>query len=260
MVLVLGSAAATTTRRRWRSAATRRAIGCFARRDRRARRFGVVGTRADADAVPLHGAQARLGAQAAPAPSKTWLEVHLFCGIVGPVLITFHTSFKFNGIVSAAYWSMVTVVLSGFIGRYLYVRIPRSIRGNELTRAELDARADELKDELAASVDIAGGARADRRVRAGGRAARARALVVDLLFGEMRLRAAAARARARARPCRPVRTTCATRLVTLAAERADAAAPHRVPAADEDAVRALARVPPAARVPAARHRGRARGA
>ena len=60
---------------------------------------------------------------------KTWLEVHVFCGIVGPVLVTFHTSFKFNGIVSVAYWSMVAVVLSGFVGRYLYVRIPRSIRG-----------------------------------------------------------------------------------------------------------------------------------
>ena len=37
---------------------------------------------------------------------RTWLEIHLFCGIVGPVLVTLHTSFKFNGIVSAAYWSM----------------------------------------------------------------------------------------------------------------------------------------------------------
>ena len=86
---------------------------------------------------------------------RTWLEIHLFCGVVGPVLITFHTSFKFNGIVSAAYWSMVIVVLSGFVGRYLYVRIPRSIRGNELTRAELDARAEELKAGLAASVKSA---------------------------------------------------------------------------------------------------------
>ena len=65
---------------------------------------------------------------------KTWLEVHIFCGIVGPVLVTFHTSFKFNGIVSVAYWSMVAVVLSGFVGRYLYVRIPRSLRGIELTQ------------------------------------------------------------------------------------------------------------------------------
>ena len=65
------------------------------------------------------------------------------------MLVTLHTSFKFNGIISAAYWSMVLVMLSGFVGRYLYVRIPRSIRGNELTRAELEAEADELKDSLA---------------------------------------------------------------------------------------------------------------
>jgi hypothetical protein len=83
---------------------------------------------------------------------KTWLNVHVFCGIVGPVLVTFHTSFKFNGIVSVAYWSMVAVVLSGFVGRYLYVRIPRSLRGLELTQAELDARALDLSRELAAAL------------------------------------------------------------------------------------------------------------
>ena len=80
---------------------------------------------------------------------KTWLSVHVFCGIVGPVLVTFHTSFKFNGLVSVAYWSMVAVVLSGFVGRYLFVRIPRSLRGIELTSKELDARAQELSTELA---------------------------------------------------------------------------------------------------------------
>lgn len=80
---------------------------------------------------------------------QTWLEVHIFSGIVGPVLVTFHTSFKFNGIVSVAYWSMVTVVLSGFVGRYLYTRIPRSIRGQELTQAELDTRAADLSGQIA---------------------------------------------------------------------------------------------------------------
>lgn len=79
---------------------------------------------------------------------KRLLEIHIFCGIVGPVLVTFHTAFKFNGIVSAAYWSMVLVALSGFVGRYLYVRIPRTIRGVELSQAELDERTAALRDEL----------------------------------------------------------------------------------------------------------------
>ncbi|MBP7779069.1 MAG: hypothetical protein KA371_18275 [Acidobacteria bacterium] len=79
---------------------------------------------------------------------KRWLEVHIFCGIVGPVLVTFHTAFKFNGIVSAAYWSMVLVALSGFVGRYLYVRIPRTIRGVELSQGELDERMSALLEDL----------------------------------------------------------------------------------------------------------------
>jgi hypothetical protein len=82
---------------------------------------------------------------------RAWLEVHIFCGIVGPALITFHTSFKFNGIISVAYWSMVAVMASGFVGRYLFVRIPKSIRGVELTHDEIRERAEELKRALDAS-------------------------------------------------------------------------------------------------------------
>ena len=81
---------------------------------------------------------------------RTWLEVHIFCGLFGPVLVTFHTSFKFNGLVSVAYWSMVVVAVSGVIGRYLYVRIPRTIRGVELTHDQVAARGNELKAAIAA--------------------------------------------------------------------------------------------------------------
>ncbi len=110
--------------------------------------FGLVGTLLML--VPFaYMARKRLKALRNAGTVKGWLEFHLFCGIVGPVLITFHTSFKFNGIISAAYWSMVIVVLSGFAGRHLYVRIPRSIKGNELTRAELETRAADLKEEIA---------------------------------------------------------------------------------------------------------------
>lgn len=88
---------------------------------------------------------ARLGSM------RGWLEFHIFCGIVGPALITFHTSFKFNGLVSVAYWSMVSVMLSGFVGRYLFVRIPKTIRGVELTHDEIRARAEELKRDVDAT-------------------------------------------------------------------------------------------------------------
>lgn len=79
---------------------------------------------------------------------RVWLEVHIFCGIVGPALVTFHTSFKFNGLISVAYWSMVAVMLSGFVGRYLFVRIPKTIRGTELTHDEIRDRTELLKREV----------------------------------------------------------------------------------------------------------------
>ena len=145
--------------------------------------FGVVGTALML--VPfLYMLRKKL--PRGPGALKTWLEVHLFCGIVGPVLVTFHTSFKFNGIVSAAYWSMVVVMLSGFVGRYLYVRIPRSLRGIELSRAELDSRAAALHDDLVARPEAAAlVARIETLERA---AVPATLTWSGLVFGEVALR------------------------------------------------------------------------
>lgn len=113
--------------------------------------FGVVGTLLIL--VPFaYTARKRIKRLKPAGTLRVWLEIHLFCGIVGAMLVTLHTSFKFNGIIAAAYWSMILVMLSGFVGRYLYVRIPRSIRGNDLTRAEVDAQAEELRQELSRSV------------------------------------------------------------------------------------------------------------
>jgi hypothetical protein len=145
--------------------------------------FGLIG--AALMLVPfLYMLRKKLGR--GPGRLKTWLEVHLFCGIVGPVLITFHSSFKFNGIVSAAYWSMVIVMLSGFVGRYLYVRIPRSLRGIELTRAELDQQAAALHEEIVArpgAAGLIGAIEALERL-----AVPQRPTWVGLLFGEIGLR------------------------------------------------------------------------
>jgi hypothetical protein len=102
--------------------------------------------------VPVIYAVRKRWSRAARAGSlKRWLDVHIFCGTVGPVLVTFHAALKFNGVVSVAYWSMVSVMLSGFVGRYLYVRIPRSIRGTELSYAEIESQAAAMMNDLAAA-------------------------------------------------------------------------------------------------------------
>ena len=75
---------------------------------------------------------------------KNWLEFHIFLCSVGPVLVLYHTAFKFGGIVSISFWSMVLVVLSGIVGRFIYIQIPRTIQGHELSINELNTMKESL--------------------------------------------------------------------------------------------------------------------
>jgi hypothetical protein len=76
---------------------------------------------------------------------KYWLEFHIFLCTLGPVLILFHTAFKFGGIVSVSFWSMVAVVASGVAGRFIYLQIPRTIEGRELSLGEVKAMKADLE-------------------------------------------------------------------------------------------------------------------
>jgi hypothetical protein len=79
---------------------------------------------------------------------KYWLEFHIFLCSLGPVMILFHTAFKFGGIVSISFWSMVAVVASGVIGRFIYIQIPRTIEGRELSLYEVKAMKGNLDEVL----------------------------------------------------------------------------------------------------------------
>ncbi len=79
---------------------------------------------------------------------KYWLEFHIFLCTLGPILVLYHTSFKFGGIVAISFWSMVAVVLSGIIGRFIYLQIPRTIQGRELSLNDLSGLENELFLEL----------------------------------------------------------------------------------------------------------------
>jgi hypothetical protein len=68
---------------------------------------------------------------------KNWLVFHIFLCSLGAILVLFHTTFKFGGIIAAGFWSMVVVVVSGITGRFIYIQIPRTIEGRELSLQEL---------------------------------------------------------------------------------------------------------------------------
>ncbi len=79
---------------------------------------------------------------------KYWLELHIFLCTLGTVFVLFHTSFKFGGIISLGFWSLVLVWVSGVIGRFLYIQIPRTIEGRELSLGEIQEIKSKLDNEL----------------------------------------------------------------------------------------------------------------
>src|SRR5688572_31713045 len=63
---------------------------------------------------------------------SNWLQFHIFTGLVGPFMVLLHTSWKFNGIAGVTTLFTIIIVVSGFIGRYIFTRIPRTMDGLEL--------------------------------------------------------------------------------------------------------------------------------
>ena len=81
---------------------------------------------------------------------KHWLQVHIFFCTLGPFLILLHSAFRVGGLVAIAFWSMALVVASGVFGRYLYVRIPKTLHGTFLTLEELEERRESIFSSLEA--------------------------------------------------------------------------------------------------------------
>ena len=81
--------------------------------------------------------------------TKNWLDYHVIAGISVPILVTYHSGFRFGGLVGVAYWIMIAVVISGFVGRYLYAQAPRSMSAAEFTLAEIETMKAEIAAQLA---------------------------------------------------------------------------------------------------------------
>ncbi len=112
--------------------------------------FGVVGTGMILVGVVGYTARKRLAFLARFGSLRQWLQVHIFLCTLGPWLVLLHTTFKFGGIVSVAFWSMALVVASGVFGRYLYVRIPKTVNGRFLGMEAVAERIGEVGRALRA--------------------------------------------------------------------------------------------------------------
>ena len=96
----------------------------------------------------LYSVRKRVGALRRLGPLSRWLDVHIFLGVFGPLLVVLHSGFKVQGLVALSFWSMVVVATSGVLGRYLYLQIPRTRAGEALALADIERQDRELAERL----------------------------------------------------------------------------------------------------------------
>jgi hypothetical protein len=83
-----------------------------------------------------------------------WLDWHVALALVLPFLAAFHAAWRFEGLIGLGFWSMLVVWISGIVGRYLYVHIPRGAAGLELSAEEIAEERRRLLGELAQTAGL----------------------------------------------------------------------------------------------------------
>ncbi|QQR89058.1 MAG: hypothetical protein IPJ88_12645 [Myxococcales bacterium] len=83
-------------------------------------------------------------------PLKTWLNIHVVTGLTGALLVLFHSAFQSrNPIATITSVSLVLLVLTGIIGRYLYSIAPKpDHRRISVYWATLDSYVPGLSEEV----------------------------------------------------------------------------------------------------------------
>lgn len=116
--------------------------------------LGVVGTALIIVGVVGYAARKRFSFLRRAGALKHWLQVHIFLCTLGPFFVLLHTTFKFGGLVSVAFWSMMVVVASGIFGRYVYARIPKTLNGRFLEMEIIRERAQDLTADIVARAGL----------------------------------------------------------------------------------------------------------
>ena len=101
-------------------------------------------------------------------PMRTWLTIHIYAGIFGPILVMLHTGHKFESALGIALTGMtLVVVVSGFIGRYLMSFISGELKEKRATLAALRKEYDlfAARNAVASTASAQAGMRHPLRTR-----------------------------------------------------------------------------------------------
>jgi hypothetical protein len=111
--------------------------------------LGIAGTALVVVGVATYSTRKRMRSLWRVGNLSTWLQFHIAVCLLGPILVIFHTTFKAGGVAAISLWTMLSVWLSGMVGRFLYVQIPRNLQGQELTGEQVKKELDRISAELA---------------------------------------------------------------------------------------------------------------
>ncbi len=80
---------------------------------------------------------------------RTLLSWHIYAGVLGPILVVLHTGHKFESVLGISLTLLtLVVVISGFVGRYLMMRINTEVKEKKATLAQLKITYDKTLIEL----------------------------------------------------------------------------------------------------------------
>lgn len=82
--------------------------------------------------------------------TRHWFRLHMVFGVLGPILILYHSNFGLGSLNSnVALFCTLLVAGSGLVGRYIHAKIHRDLDGNRTTLRELMERAQVTAEQRA---------------------------------------------------------------------------------------------------------------
>lgn len=76
------------------------------------------------------------------------LNRHIYFGLIGPSLVVIHAAHKFTNLIGVVvFLSMVIVVFSGIVGRFLFTKVNRTLKQHRRDLSLLRERVEELRKD-----------------------------------------------------------------------------------------------------------------
>lgn len=80
---------------------------------------------------------------------RKWMDLHVLTGLIGAGLVVFHSAMApSSALGTLAFFALGITVLTGMVGRTIYVRVPRSLEGRELEFNQVQAELEGFRAQL----------------------------------------------------------------------------------------------------------------